>query len=105
MAFTVTMYIWIRHVRFPVVHPSVWHHPLMPPLVKMLWGERRGDRVNRKKSINPSMASIGADVNPRRRRPSMPKPKKLPKPLNDLSRSLTPFDPNETLTVVIEQKK
>src|SRR5262249_4260364 len=47
--------------------------------------------------INPSMASIGADVNPRRRRPSMPKPKKLPKPLNDLSRSLTPFDPNETL--------
>jgi transposase len=33
--------------------------------------------------------------------PSMRKPKQH-KPLNDLSRSLTPFDPNQTLTVVIE---
>src|SRR6516162_2706500 len=32
----------------------------------------------------------------------MRKPKKQKKPLNDLSRSLTPFDPNSTLTVVIE---
>ena len=31
----------------------------------------------------------------------MRKPKKQ-KPLNDLTRSLTPFDPNQTLTVVIE---
>ena len=28
-------------------------------------------------------------------------PKKQPTPLNGLSRSLTPFDPNETLTVVV----
>jgi transposase len=35
----------------------------------------------------------------------MRKPKKQKKPLNDLSRSLTPFDPNSTLTVVIELSK
>src|SRR5262245_62031421 len=33
---------------------------------------------------------------------SMRKPKQQQKPLNDLSRSLTPFDPNQTLIVVIE---
>jgi hypothetical protein len=32
----------------------------------------------------------------------MRKPKKQKKPLNDLSRSLTPFDPNQTLIVVVE---
>jgi hypothetical protein len=32
----------------------------------------------------------------------MRKPKQQKKPLNDLSRSLTPFDPNQTLTAVIE---
>ena len=32
----------------------------------------------------------------------MHKPKKQMKPLNDLSRSLTPFDPNQTLIAVIE---
>jgi len=32
----------------------------------------------------------------------MHKPKKQNKPLNDLSRSLTPFDPNQTLTAVVE---
>ena len=32
----------------------------------------------------------------------MRKPKQQHKPLNDLSRSLTPFDPNQTLTCVIE---
>jgi hypothetical protein len=32
----------------------------------------------------------------------MRKPKKQKKPLNDLSRSLTPFDPNQTLTAVVE---
>src|SRR5215468_1667194 len=37
--------------------------------------------------------------------PSMNKPEKQQKPLNDLSRSLTPFDPNQTLTVVIELSK
>jgi hypothetical protein len=31
----------------------------------------------------------------------MRKPKKQNKPLNDLSRSLTPFDPNRTLIAVI----
>src|SRR5215813_2749889 len=31
----------------------------------------------------------------------MRKPKKQKKPLNDLSRSLTPFDPNQTLLAVI----
>src|SRR6516225_9864506 len=36
---------------------------------------------------------------------SMRKPKKQNKPLNDLSRSLTPFDPNQTLTAVIELSK
>jgi transposase len=36
--------------------------------------------------------------------PSMRKPKKQ-KPLNDLSRSLTPFDPNRTLISVIELSK
>jgi transposase len=36
--------------------------------------------------------------------PSMPKPKKQNK-LNDLSRSLTPLDPNRTLTAVIELSK
>jgi transposase len=35
----------------------------------------------------------------------MPKPKKQPKPVNDLSRSLTCFDPNQTLTAVIEMSK
>src|SRR5262245_25625067 len=35
----------------------------------------------------------------------MRKPKQQQKPLNDLSRSLTPFDPNRTLTVVIEMGK
>src|SRR5262249_60267379 len=37
--------------------------------------------------------------------PSMRKPKKQNKPLNDLSRSLTPFDPNQTLTAVVELSK
>jgi len=32
----------------------------------------------------------------------MRKPKKQPKPVNDLSRSLTSFDPNRTLTAVID---
>src|SRR5262245_2833039 len=36
---------------------------------------------------------------------SMRKPKQQQKPLNDLSRSLTPFDPNQTLIVVIEMGK
>jgi transposase len=36
---------------------------------------------------------------------AMRKPKKQPKPLNDLSRSLTPFDPNQTLSTVIELSK
>ena len=35
----------------------------------------------------------------------MRKPKKQKKPLNDLSRSLTPFDPNRTLIVVIDMAK
>jgi transposase len=35
----------------------------------------------------------------------MRKPKKQQKPLNDLSRSLTPFDPNHTLMAVIEMGK
>src|SRR5262245_65962833 len=35
----------------------------------------------------------------------MHKPKQQDKPLNDLSRSLTPFDPNQTLMVVIELSK
>ena len=35
----------------------------------------------------------------------MRKPKKQKKPLNDLSRSLTPFDPNQTLIAVIEMEK
>src|SRR5215475_5300674 len=37
--------------------------------------------------------------------PSMHKPEKQQKPLNDLSRSLTPFDPNRTLITVIELSK
>ena len=35
----------------------------------------------------------------------MRKPKQQQKPLNDLSRSLTPFDPNQTLICVIELSK
>ena len=35
----------------------------------------------------------------------MRKPKKQPKPFNDLSRSLIPFDPNQTLTGVVELSK
>ena len=35
----------------------------------------------------------------------MRKPKKQKKPLNDLNRSLTPFDPNETLIGVVELSK
>jgi transposase len=35
----------------------------------------------------------------------MRKPKKQKKPLNDLNRSLTPFDPNQTLIAVIELSK
>jgi transposase len=37
--------------------------------------------------------------------PSMRKPKKQLKPFNDLSRSLIPFDPNQTLTGVVELSK
>ena len=37
--------------------------------------------------------------------PSMHEPKKQQKQLNDLSRSLTPFDPNQTLTAVVELSK
>jgi transposase len=37
--------------------------------------------------------------------PSMHKPQQQPKPLNDLSRSLTPFDTNRTLIVVVELSK
>jgi transposase len=37
--------------------------------------------------------------------PSMRKPKQQQKPLNDLSRSLTPFDPNRTLIAVIDMGK
>src|SRR5262244_1003207 len=37
--------------------------------------------------------------------PSMHKPEKQQKPLNDLSRSLTPFDPNRTLITVVELSK
>jgi transposase len=37
--------------------------------------------------------------------PSMRKPKNQKKPLNDLSRSLIPFDPNQTLTAVVELSK
>jgi len=37
--------------------------------------------------------------------PSMRKPKQQHKPLNDLSRSLTPFDPNQALIAVIELSK
>ena len=32
----------------------------------------------------------------------MRKPKKQKKPINDLARSLTPFDPNHTLIIVVE---
>jgi hypothetical protein len=46
-----------------------------------------------------SDASIGADVNPADGAPSMRKPKKQ-RPLNDLSRSLTPLDVNHTLIAV-----
>ena len=35
----------------------------------------------------------------------MRKPKRQKKPLNDLSRSLTAFDPNETLIAVVEMSK
>jgi hypothetical protein len=35
----------------------------------------------------------------------MRKPKKKEKPLNDLSRSLTPFDPNRPSTAVVELSK
>jgi transposase len=35
----------------------------------------------------------------------MRKPKKQKKPLNDLSRSLIPFDPNQTLTAVVEMSQ
>src|SRR5262249_7720434 len=37
--------------------------------------------------------------------PSMRKPKKHLKPFNDLSRSVIPFDPNQTLTGVVELSK
>jgi hypothetical protein len=37
--------------------------------------------------------------------PSMRKPRKQKKPLNDLSRSLTLFQPNQTLTTVVELSK
>jgi hypothetical protein len=62
------------------------------------------------------MASIGKIVN-REMAPSAPlstvpmeplamrKPKRQKKPLNDLSRSLTAFDPNETLIAVVEMSK
>jgi hypothetical protein len=35
----------------------------------------------------------------------MRKPNKQKKPLNDLTRSLTPFDPNQTLITVVELSK
>jgi transposase len=49
------------------------------------------------------MASIGADVTPPME-PPMQKPKQ-PKLQNDLSRSLTPFEPNYTLIAVIEMSQ
>jgi hypothetical protein len=45
--------------------------------------------------------SIGGGYQPGRWNPSMRKPKKQKKPLNDLSRSLTPFDANQTLITVV----
>src|SRR5215470_7590187 len=51
------------------------------------------------------MAPSAPTLTPRRWRPSMRKPKKQKKPINDLSRSLTPFDPNHTLIIVVELGK
>src|SRR5499433_85274 len=62
-------------------------------------GMRRGNSTGRQ-SVNPSVASIGAVVNPHRWSPPMRKPKQR-KP-NDLDRSLTPLDVNQTLICVIE---
>jgi transposase len=50
------------------------------------------------------MAPSALDMNPPME-PQMRKPKKQGKPLNDLSRSLTPFDLNRTLITVIELSK
>src|SRR5215472_17409446 len=62
-------------------------------------GMRRGNSTGRQ-YVNPSVASIGAVVNPHRWSPPMRKPKQR-KP-NDLDRSLTPLDVNQTLICVIE---
>src|SRR5215470_10687296 len=51
------------------------------------------------------MAPSAPTLTPRRWRPSMRKPKKQKKPINDLSRSPTPFDPNHTLIIVVELGK
>src|SRR5215468_12007413 len=51
------------------------------------------------------MAPSAPTLTPRRWRPPMRKPKKQKKPINDLSRSLTPFDPNHTLIIVVELGK
>src|SRR5215469_7785077 len=51
------------------------------------------------------MAPSAPTLTPSRWRPPMRKPKKQKKPINDLSRSLTPFDPNHTLIIVVELGK
>src|SRR5262245_43701123 len=65
----------------------------------MLWGMRRGKCTGRR-SVKTSVASIGADAKPTME-PPMRKPKRR-KPLNDLSRSPTALNVNETLIGVIE---
>ena len=64
--------------------------------------ERAAMNLHRSADYKSSDVSIGADVNSPME-PSMHKPEKQQKPLNDLSRSLTPFDPNQTLTAVVER--
>src|SRR5262249_32415261 len=65
----------------------------------MLWGMRRGKCTGRR-SVKASVASIGAQAKPTME-PPMRKPKRR-KPFNDLSRSPTALNVNETLIAVVD---
>jgi hypothetical protein len=59
----------------------------------MPWGERK--IINRAVAPSAPLSTWPIERHPMR------KPKKHKKPLNDLSRSLTPFDPNQTIIPVV----
>ena len=69
------------------------------------YGASGDDIAFNQRIVKQAMAPSVPMSKPSRWSPSMRKPNKQKKPLNDLNRSLTPFDPNETLIGVVELSK